>query len=120
MNFEHFRKLLRGKEHDLLDEIAELSTEAQRPDRPDVGDRADQAILEVETNDNVGEAAVLTETLAEVRRALQGIEDGTYGKCVICGRPIKLERLEAVPWTPYCRKHESKRESQATVEARSA
>jgi DnaK suppressor protein len=120
MNVDHFRKLLQMKQHDLLLEIAELKEEAQRPDGPDVGDWADQGTLEVETNDDVGEAAVLTETLAEVRRALQRIKDGTYGKCIVCGRQIKLERLEAVPWTHDCLRHESEREGHAPVKTRSA
>lgn len=36
------------------------------------------------------------------RQALARIEDGTYGKCVVCGEAIPRERLEAVPETPYC------------------
>ena len=40
--------------------------------------------------------------LAEIDAALKRIEDGTYGTCRICGRPIGEERLEAVPWTTLC------------------
>ena len=58
MDFEHFRKPPRKKEHDLLVEIAELNDEAQRSEGPDVGDWVDEAMIEVETNDNLGEAAV--------------------------------------------------------------
>lgn len=29
----------------------------------------------------------------------------TYGICIVDGEPIDEGRLEAVPWTPYCRKH---------------
>ena len=36
--------------------------------------------------------------LTEVEDALKRIEDGTYGKCVNCGRPIPEKRLEAIPW----------------------
>ena len=36
--------------------------------------------------------------LTEVEEALKRIENGTYGKCVDCGRPIPEERLEAIPW----------------------
>lgn len=34
--------------------------------------------------------------------ALQRIEDGTYGNCANCGKPIGEERLEALPWTTRC------------------
>jgi DnaK suppressor protein len=40
--------------------------------------------------------------IAEVDGALRRIEDGTYGTCVVCGRPIGEERLEAVPWATLC------------------
>ena len=40
--------------------------------------------------------------LREVEAALQRIEDGTYGTCSVCGKPIPVERLEAVPWTTLC------------------
>jgi len=36
--------------------------------------------------------------LKEVEDALKRIEQGTYGKCVNCGRPIPEKRLEAIPW----------------------
>jgi RNA polymerase-binding transcription factor DksA len=37
--------------------------------------------------------------------ALQRIEAGTYGQCLIDGGPIDPKRLDAVPWTPYCIRH---------------
>jgi RNA polymerase-binding transcription factor DksA len=37
-----------------------------------------------------------------VEGALQRIEDGTYGTCEECGEPIPGERLDAIPFTPYC------------------
>jgi RNA polymerase-binding protein DksA len=40
--------------------------------------------------------------LAEIDRALQRIEDGSYGKCTACGKEIPAERLEAYPWASLC------------------
>jgi RNA polymerase-binding protein DksA len=40
--------------------------------------------------------------LTEVEAALARIEDGTYGRCVACGRSIGEERLEAVPYATLC------------------
>ncbi|WP_237394839.1 TraR/DksA C4-type zinc finger protein [Methylacidimicrobium sp. AP8] len=37
------------------------------------------------------------DALYEVEEALKRIENGTYGICQMCGRPIPLQRLEAVP-----------------------
>ena len=41
-------------------------------------------------------------TLKEIDEALQRIEEGRFGICTICGRQIDKERLEAIPYTPYC------------------
>ena len=35
--------------------------------------------------------------LEEVAAALRRVEDGSYGTCTVCGRPIPQERLEARP-----------------------
>ncbi len=40
--------------------------------------------------------------LTEIEAALRRIEGGTYGTCVVCGRPIDEERLEAVPYATLC------------------
>ena len=39
-----------------------------------------------------------------VRAALQRIEDGEYGFCVKCGAEIAAERLDLLPYTPFCQK----------------
>ncbi len=40
--------------------------------------------------------------LAEIEAALARIDDGTYGLCASCGKPIAAERLEAVPYATLC------------------
>ena len=35
-------------------------------------------------------------------RTLDRIHAGTFGTCVKCGEPIAIERLNAVPHTPFC------------------
>ncbi len=37
--------------------------------------------------------------------ALKRIEDGTYGICVTCGEAISQERLDVLPYTPFCKLH---------------
>lgn len=52
------------------------------------------------------EAIALAEQLRQHRNALvnalQGIENGTYGKCERCGNEIPIERLEALPTATLC------------------
>ncbi len=40
--------------------------------------------------------------LAHIDAALRRIEEGTFGICENCGRPIARERLEAMPWVTLC------------------
>ena len=40
--------------------------------------------------------------LADVEHALQRLDDGTYGTCEACGRPIDEGRLEALPAARFC------------------
>ena len=40
--------------------------------------------------------------LAAVERALGRLDDGTWGRCARCGRPIGDERLAALPWAAHC------------------
>lgn len=44
------------------------------------------------------QAATLGETLQQVDQALARMEQGTYGLCVACGRPIPLPRLKLMPY----------------------
>jgi RNA polymerase-binding transcription factor DksA len=40
--------------------------------------------------------------IADIQRALAGLEDGTYGRCEGCGQPIAPARLEAIPHARVC------------------
>jgi RNA polymerase-binding transcription factor len=40
--------------------------------------------------------------LAEIEQALVKLDDGTYGRCAVCGEPIPDERLDAVPYATLC------------------
>ena len=42
------------------------------------------------------------QTLGEIEAALGRIEDGSYGTCLMCGKPIAEQRLRAIPWARLC------------------
>jgi RNA polymerase-binding transcription factor DksA len=46
--------------------------------------------------------AAKEQTLQRIERALEAIEDGTYGVCSACGRTITKLRLSAVPYATEC------------------
>lgn len=64
-----------------------------------------QADVGSETFEREKDLSILEQVEAEltdVARALERINDGTYGTCEACGKPIGDERLEAVPAARFC------------------
>jgi RNA polymerase-binding transcription factor DksA len=53
-----------------------------------------------ELDDSLGDNA--GQLVREIDTALARIDDGAYGTCARCGRPIPEERLEAVPYAVLC------------------
>ena len=50
----------------------------------------------------LGLASNQQKLLQQVNDALARIEDGTYGFCQMCGKPIPQARLEAIPEAELC------------------
>ena len=48
------------------------------------------------------EIEMLRDELRSIDGALARLEDGSYGACQNCGKQVSAERLEAIPFTPYC------------------
>ncbi|MFE1882768.1 TraR/DksA family transcriptional regulator [Streptomyces diastatochromogenes] len=40
--------------------------------------------------------------LTEVEAAFARVQDGSYGVCRSCSKPIPVERLEILPYTRFC------------------
>jgi RNA polymerase-binding transcription factor DksA len=40
--------------------------------------------------------------LVDIDAALGRIEDGTYGVCEVCGKPIGADRLRVIAWARFC------------------
>ncbi len=55
-------------------------------------------------NDDVleGLGEIARSELEKINTALMSIERGEYGICVVCNKPIPLERLKAIPFTNHC------------------
>lgn len=102
MNIEHLKQRLLAREKELVEEISRFGSEARESPSVEVGDSADLAISSQQKDVAFQETSLAADTLKQVRAALKRIDDGTYGQCVDCGRPIEPARLEAVPWAPYC------------------
>ena len=68
----------------------------------DTLDVADQAVFSYQKEMLFTQGTEGHSQLALVRLALERLQEGTWGECLHCTRPIGDKRLEALPWTPYC------------------
>lgn len=107
-NVQVFKQRLLARERELNADIARFENEGREARSAEVEDPIDQVTSSEIKAANFQEATLAAQVLAQVRAALQRIEDGTYGTCIDCDRPIEPARLEAVPWTPYCRADQEK------------
>lgn len=64
-----------------------------------------QADIGTETFDRERDLSILENIeaeLADVEHAIRRLDEGTYGACEACGRPIDADRLEAMPAARFC------------------
>jgi DnaK suppressor protein len=120
MNIEYLQRKLVREEQQLISILDRLADEARPSSGADVLDFADRATVDQGIWGASEESTVVSRTLQQVHDALRRIALGTYGKCLVCRRQIERNRLEAVPWTPYCQHDQEKQEMQETAGARSA
>jgi RNA polymerase-binding transcription factor DksA len=70
-------------------------------------------VVESDSYDNDFALSLLSQEqdgLCEAEDALVRIENGTYGICEMCRKPIAKARLEAIPWTRFCVECKTERE----------
>ena len=69
-------------------------------------DAGDASVADESESEDFTEAQLDATILQQVQDALRRIENGTYGQCLVDGGPIDPKRLDAVPWAPYCTRHQ--------------
>lgn len=63
----------------------------------------EELAVERETDEVLeGEGRAGKQEIAAIRAALGRIADDVYGECVQCGDDIAEERLDLLPFTPFC------------------
>lgn len=110
-----FKKLLEEEKVLLETELSELGSRnpsnasdwvPSKPAGDEFGaDRNDNADIIEDMQDNNAALNELEGRLNQVMSALLKITEGTYGTCEISGEAIEMDRLEANPASPTCKKH---------------
>lgn len=99
---DRVRTTLLDQRATLLDRVRRLDKDIHHREEPLPADFAEQAI-ELE-NKEVMEALDddARQELRQIDRALQRIDEGSYGECATCGDSIAAARLRALPWATLC------------------
>jgi RNA polymerase-binding transcription factor DksA len=108
----------------LRDEFAttaeEIRARLATPQRESGGDiavvdqhPADAATETAERELDLSRGAMFEARVKQIDDAFKRVEDGSYGRCVICGQPIPDERLELLPDTPFCVKDARREQARA-------
>jgi len=93
-------------EQQLLKRLERVGEHALEQNDDPVRDVGDEGVDNEGKEQQFRQADADSTTLGQVREALRRIENGTFGKCLADGKVIEEKRLLAIPWTPYCLKHE--------------
>jgi DnaK suppressor protein len=97
------RSLLEGKRRQLAAELDELTKPPEAGSNLSFGKRIGEGTTAaVERISSTAAARSIAAALAEVDRALEKVEEGTYGLCDECELSIGSERLEAMPAATLC------------------
>jgi DnaK suppressor protein len=115
---DFFRKLILEKREKLMKEIGYLESEVMTATTKDSsGDLSSYSfhMADQGTDAEEREKAFLLASregryVYHLNEALRRIDDGSYGKCAVCGRQIHKERLKAVPHATKCITCKSKEE----------
>ena len=93
------KTLLKKRFDELNARVAELDAQLQAPLPADFAEQAGD--LEGHESLVILEEQALQE-LGSIKAALNRIARVTYGICAVCGEPIPMKRLEAVPTALRC------------------
>ena len=82
--------------------LVELGEVIQAPGQMTYGSQAAAATQVFEHQRDLALRDRSVQQLELVEDALARLDDGTFGTCVRCGKPIAPARLEALPWAAHC------------------
>lgn len=105
-----FKTLLEQKRDDIIRRAQQTLSEDMSLDPNELPDEMDLASTEYLQSFTFRLRGREKTFLRKIQKALQKIEEGTFGLCEECEQPISLKRLEARPEAPLCIKCKEEQE----------
>src|SRR5438552_8349611 len=98
---EHCKKLLLAELRRHAEHVSQEQAAALDAASDDAKESADLALRDVMEEMALKLGDKESRMVADIDQALLRIEEGSYGICARCGRPIEERRLEAMPTARY-------------------
>lgn len=103
------RGQLVAQREELLEQLREIEEAASNSSQPDVSgevsfdeDSVDAGSFTFEREKDLSIAHNVRDLLGKMAKALDKIDEGTYGICESCGQPIDAARVKALPHVLLC------------------
>lgn len=96
------RQSLLCRRHEILQRIARVNGDVDARSEPYDPDATDRAI-EFENLEVLFEIDAASRLeLGQINRTLERLDEGRYGRCNSCGRPIEPQRQKVLPYAETC------------------
>ena len=109
-DIEFFKDLLANRLEELLSQ-ADNTVSGMTTPKENFPDPTDRAALEADRNFMLRIRDREHKLIKKIKKALERIENGTFGICETCGEDISIARLKARPVTSQCIECKSKEEA---------
>ncbi|HEX6231158.1 MAG TPA: TraR/DksA C4-type zinc finger protein [Actinomycetota bacterium] len=103
------RKRLLDEQAELRDQLATIEETSFANSQSDISgevsfdeENADAGTFTFERERDLSIENNVRDLLSKIDRALARMDEGTYGACSRCGRPIEKARLKALPYVDLC------------------
>jgi DnaK suppressor protein len=110
-DIEYFKALLSERLEELLSQ-ADNTVSGMTAQKENFPDPTDRASLEADRNFMLRIRDREHKLIKKIKKALERIENGTFGICDSCGEEISIKRLKARPVTTQCIECKTKEEAQ--------
>ena len=103
LDLTEIERELRAEQVELRERMADMTRAPERGSQVSFGKRIGDGTTEaISRLTEVGVHAKLQDNERRITRAIEKIEEGSYGVCDSCGKPIPAGRLRAVSQSVLC------------------
>jgi DnaK suppressor protein len=107
---QYFKEFLTGRLQELLSHADDTVSGMTAP-KENFPDPTDRASLEADRNFMLRIRDRENKLIKKIKKALERIDNGTFGICDKCGEDISIKRLKARPVTTQCIECKTKEEA---------